>query len=367
VALPHLAGLPVPAEQARGKIENWVGFAQVPVGLAGPQRVHTSDGPLEVYVPMATTEGALVASYARGMSVLRDAGGAWARVIAEGLSQHPMLVYGSAAEALAAQALVPGLWGEFQAIVAQLSRHGRLLSAEPSLLGRRLILRLLFATGDAIGINMAAQASERIMALLAARSGAREAYVHGQDVEKRANARALVEGRGRNTIAEARLPAELVRRRLRVEPEALAAIARSYAFGFSQLGTTNWAVQTANGLSALFLACGQDVAYVTESASGWLELAVEPDGALYAALHLPNLILGTVGGGSQQGTAAECLAILGCRGAGRARRFAELTAAACLAGELSLMASFVAGDFVAAHERLGRNRPPADSPGSPGS
>lgn len=359
VHLPHLAGEPVPAESARGKVENWIGYAQVPVGLAGPLGVRGEAGDYEVYVPLATTEGALVASYSRGMAVLREAGGVWARVVDEGLSQHPLLVYGSAAEALAAREVAREAFAECADLVAGLSRHGRLIGLEPSPIGRRLLVRLLFFTGDAIGINMAAQASDRILELLAKRTGAREAYVHGQDVEKRANARALVEGRGRPTIAEARLPAELVRRRLRTEPAALEAIWRSYQVGFSQLGTTNWGIQTANGLAALFLACGQDVAYVTESATGWLELAVEPDGGLYAGLHLPNLILGTVGGGSQQGSAAECLSILGCLGAGRARRFAEVAAATCLAGDLSLMASFVAGDFVAAHERLGRNRPGA--------
>jgi hydroxymethylglutaryl-CoA reductase (NADPH) len=357
LALPHLSGLSVPAESARGKIENWIGYAQVPVGLAGPLRVLGEAGPYEVYVPLATTEGALVASYSRGMAVLREAGGVFARVIDEGLSQHPLLVYGDAAAALAAREVARAAFEECAALVASLSQHGRLLRLEPSLLGRRLLLRLVFSTGDAIGINMAAKASDLISRLLAERTGAREVYVHGQDVEKRANARALVEGRGRPTIAEARLPAELVRRRLKAEPAALEAIWKSYQVGFSQLGTANWGVQTANGLAALFLACGQDVAYVTESATGFLELAVEPDGALYAGLHLPSLILGTVGGGSQQGTAAECLSILGCSGAQRARRFAEVAAAACLAGDLSLMASFVAGDFVAAHERLGRNRP----------
>jgi hydroxymethylglutaryl-CoA reductase (NADPH) len=116
-------------------------------------------------------------------------------------------------------------------------------------------------------------------------------------------------------------------------------------------------VQGANGLAALFLACGQDVAYVVESATGHLELAVTEAGDLYACVHLPSLVVGTVGGGTGQGTAVECLAILGCEGAGTARRFAEIAAATLLAGDLSLMASFTAGDFVAAHERLGRNRP----------
>jgi hydroxymethylglutaryl-CoA reductase (NADPH) len=355
--LPHLAGEPVPFEQARGNIENLVGFAQVPVGLAGPQRVDTHLGVREVAMPMATTEGAMVASYSRGMSVLREAGGARARVIAEGLSQHPILVYPDAAEAQAAAEVARGSFERFAALTAEGTRHGSLRALHAEQWGRRLILRLVFHTADAIGINMAAAAADRCCRELAERTGASEVYVHGQDVEKRANARALVEGRGRSVVVDASLPAELVRRRLRVAPEELERIGRTYATGFAAMGTQNWAVQTANGLAAMYLACGQDVAYVVESATGKLDLEVTPEGDLYVALHLPSLLVGTVGGGTGQGTAAECLAILGCQGAGKANLLAELMGAALLAGDLSLMASFCAGDFVAAHERLGRNRP----------
>jgi hydroxymethylglutaryl-CoA reductase (NADPH) len=110
-------------------------------------------------------------------------------------------------------------------------------------------------------------------------------------------------------------------------------------------------------LAAVFLACGQDVAYVTESATGFLELAPTAAGDLYASAHMPSMLVGTVGGGSGQGTAAECLALLGLQGAGSANLFAELLAATVLAGDLSLLASFCTHEFVAAHEKLGRNRP----------
>lgn len=356
--LEHLAGRPVDPRSARGKVENLVGYAQVPIGLAGPLLVHGAEGSYEVYVPLATTEGAMVASYSRGMAVLRAAGGVHARVVADGLSQHPMLVYADAAAALAAREVVAGAFAELAEIASRGTRHGRLLEARGEVLGRRLVVRLVFHTGDAIGINMAARAADAIARHLGERTGATEVHVHGQDVEKRANARALVEGRGRSAVAEAVVPAELVAERLRTTPERLESIARSYAFGFAGLGTQNWTVQSANGLAALMIACGQDVAYVTESATGYLDLARRPDGALHASVHLPSLLLGTVGGGSGQGTAAECLAILGAVGDGRAHRLAEVAAATVLAGDLSLMAAFTAGDFVDAHERLGRNRPP---------
>jgi hydroxymethylglutaryl-CoA reductase (NADPH) len=220
-----------------------------------------------------------------------------------------------------------------------------------------LIVRLVFTTGDAIGINMAAGATEAIARRIAEATGARASYVHGQDVEKRANARALIEGRGRSVVADVTVPRASLSELARTTPEELVAILRSYAVGFACLGTQNWLVQSANGLAAVMLACGQDVAYVAECAQGLLDFQVNDAGDLYASATLPSLLVGTVGGGAEKGTAAECLAILGCAGAGKANRFAELLGAVVLAGDLSLMAAFCAGEFVSAHERLGRNRP----------
>ena len=248
-------------------------------------------------------------------------------------------------------------------LTAGVTRHGALATVEPRVLGRRLVLRLSFETGDAIGINMAARAADLCSAEVARRTGAEARYVHGQDVEKRANALALLEGRGRSAVADVTVPRALVAEVLRTTPEDLAAIGRSYAVGFAQLVTQNWTVQAANGLAAVLLACGQDVAYLTECASGHLDLEVDRSGDLYAAVTLPSLLVGTVGGGSGQGTARECLRLLGCEGSGGADTFAEILAATVLAGDLSLMGAFCAHEFVAAHERLGRNRPPAGPSG----
>ncbi|MEM7309057.1 MAG: 3-hydroxy-3-methylglutaryl-CoA reductase [Planctomycetota bacterium] len=358
--LPHLAGAPVPPAEARGNIENPIGFVQVPVGLAGPLAIDGSAGERTVYVPMATNEGAMVASYSRGMKALAAGGAVRARVLKEGLTQAPILVYADVAAAQVAAREADGSLEAWRATVAGITRHGALAEVRTHVLGRRLVLALTFTTGDAIGINMAARATDLIAADLAARTGARERYVHGEDVEKRANARALLDGRGRTVVADARVPREALRRILRVEPEDLVRIQRSYAVGFAHLGTHNHLVQVANGLAAVLLACGQDVAYVAESAVGLLDFDVDERGDLQASATLPALLVGTVGGGSGKGTAAECLDILGVRGDGGANTFAEMLAATVLAGDLSLMASFCTHEFVAAHEALGRNRPDAE-------
>ncbi len=354
----HLAGQPVALEQARGKIENLVGFAQVPLGIAGPLRVDTSAGVRDVYVPMATTEGALVASYSRGMRLLAT-GRARARVVHHGLTQNPILVYADAERAIHAAKVADESFDHFRDIVANTTEHGRLIAVRPRPIGRRLIVSFSFHTGDAIGINMAARASDLCSADLASRTGATARYVHGQDVEKRANSHALAHGRGRSVVCDVEVTRENLLEQMRVTPEDLVAVARTYALGYADLGTHNWLVQAANGLAAVMIACGQDVAYVTESATGFLDFDLTANGDLYASVYLPALLVGTVGGGSGQGTAAECLALLGCAGTGKAAQFAEIIAATVLAGDLSLMAAFCAHEFVAAHERLGRNRPAA--------
>jgi hydroxymethylglutaryl-CoA reductase (NADPH) len=352
--------VPVATEAARGKIENLVGFAQVPLGIAGPLCLDTGHGPREVYVPMATTEGAMVASYSRGMKVLTAAGTARARVLREGLTQRPILVYADAAAAARALALVPELTAPLERLTASTTSHGRLVDVKGELAGRRLVLCLEFTTGDAIGINMAARAADACARLVAERTGPEAFYVHGEDVEKRANARALHEGRGRSVVCDVLVPQEVLARHLRVSPAQLVAIHRTYEVGFARLATQNHLVQSANGLAGVFLACGQDVAYVTECATGLLELEQRPTGELYASAQLPSMLVGTVGGGTGQGTAAECLDLLGVRVPGGANLLAEILAATVLAGDLSLLASFCTHEFVAAHERLGRNRPGAN-------
>lgn len=356
-ALPHLAGQPVPLDSARGNIESLIGYVQAPLGLAGPLVVDTAAGRREVYVPMATNEGAMVASYTRGMRLLAAGGGARARVVREGLTQNPLFEYADAARAIAARDVVQRSFAEYAALVAGTTRHGELVEVHPRVVGNRLIVELVFTTGDAIGINMAARATDLVASRIEEQTSARMRYVHGQDVEKRSNSRALFAGRGRSVVADVTVPRAALAELARVTPEALVAIGAAYHVGFAQLGTHNWLVQSANGLAAVLLACGQDVAYLTECANGQLDFQVTASGDLYASASLPSLLVGTVGGGSGKGTAHECLRILGCAGAGHANTFAEILAATVLAGDLSLMASFCAHEFVAAHERLGRNRP----------
>jgi hydroxymethylglutaryl-CoA reductase (NADPH) len=291
------------------------------------------------------------------MRLLAAAGGARSRVVVVGLTQAPVFVYADARRALAARITVLAAERELAALVVTTTRHGRLTRVAADVVGRRLVVELTFTTGDAIGINMAARATDLVARRIAKSTRALEWALHGQDVEKRANARAAYAGRGRSVVCDATVPRPVLAALARTTPEALRALWHTYQVGFARLGTQNQCVQSANGLAAVLLACGQDVAYLTECATGFLDLDVTRAGDLYVSVTLPSLLVGTVGGGSQKGTAAECLALLGCTGPGSAETFAEICGAVVLAGDLSLMAAFATHEFVAAHEKLGRNRP----------
>jgi hydroxymethylglutaryl-CoA reductase (NADPH) len=126
--------------------------------------------------------------------------------------------------------------------------------------------------------------------------------------------------------------------------------------GTIQTGSIGAQGHYANGLAALFIATGQDAACVSEASVGITRMEVTADGGLYAAVTLPNLIVGTVGGGTGLPTQRECLELMDCYGSGKARKFAEICAAVVLSGELSIAAALSVGHFTSAHQKLGRKK-----------
>jgi hydroxymethylglutaryl-CoA reductase (NADPH) len=358
-----------PSEQMRGKVENPIGAAQVPLGVAGPLLVCGEHARGLFYVPMATTEGALVRSYERGMVALTRAGGATVRIDVDENRASPLFVLGGVAEAAEFAAAVGRRFDEIRAQAESTTRHGRLLRLECRPLGRAVAVTFCYATGDAHGMNMIARATERACRWIV-EQGLAPAYalMSGLESEKRASGALLPGGKGKRVVAGARLPARLVRAYLHVEPADLGELWRRTVLGHLQAGALGYNGQLANGLAALYIACGQDVANVANSAVGITSFEVTPEGDLYAAVTLPSLTVATVGGGTGLGTARECLAMLGCADArGGAAKLAEIAAAMALAGELSMGAAIASGEFVAAHETYGRNRPePEPAPAAGG-
>jgi hydroxymethylglutaryl-CoA reductase (NADPH) len=357
-ALPLVGAGAIPGPAMRGNIENAIGAAQVPLGVAGPLRVRGEHADGTFYVPFATTEGALVRSYERGMVAVTRSGGAEVRVLHDENRAAPVFSFADLAEAAVFARAIPDLLPELRTAAEATTRHGKLLRVEPRVVGRDVMLTFSYSTGDAGGMNMLARATDAACALLAERfSPASWLLLSGGEGEKRAASDLLGGGKGKSVVAAARLPAAVVRAVLGVEPEGLTALWRRTVVAHFESGTIGHNGHYANGLAAIFIACGQDVANIVNASVGVSTLELERDGGLYASVHLPSLTVATVGGGTGIGTAPECLAVLGCRGDGTALKLAEIVAATLLAGELSFSAALTGGEHARAHEQYGRNRP----------
>jgi len=340
------AGRPTPGSLVNN-IENLVGFAQVPVGVIGPLRINGIEAHGDFFVPMATSEGALVASYHRGAYVISHAGGAAAMCLTETISRAPCFVFKSTFEACSflefAMEESPG----FQERIARTSGHCRFMELRSALAGRNLFLAFDYQTGDAAGQNMVTMATEVLCRHLVEKAPIKPAewYIEGNmSGDKKATMLSFLSARGKKVIAEVVIPAALLKKTIHVTPLQMVRYGHAAMLGGTQSGSIGVQGHYANALAAMFIACGQDAACVAEP------------GDLYASVTLPNVIVGTVGGGTHLPTARECLAMLGCVGDGTARKFAEICAATVLAGEISIMGALASGEFARAHAKYARQR-----------
>jgi hydroxymethylglutaryl-CoA reductase (NADPH) len=370
-ALAHVGASTLPGPELRGKVENPVGAAQVPLGIAGPLLVHGRHAAGIFYVPLATNEGALVRSYERGMVAITRAGGATTHLYQDENRVAPVFFLDSVAEAAEFVAALADHLPAIRAAAESTTRHGKLLRLEPRPVGREVMVAFCYSTGDAHGMNMIVRATDEACRWIVAHTRARRYYVFsGLDGEKQAGGGLLAGGKGKRVVAGARLPAPLVRAYLHSSPEAMVDLWHHTVLGKLQAGAIGYNGHLANGLAALFIACGQDVGNLVNSAVATTHFELTSEGDLYASVTLPSLTLATVGGGTGIGTARECLAMLGCAGdqaMGGARKLAEVCAATLLAGELSMGGALASGEFVDAHEAYGRNRPAVEDTPEAGS
>ncbi len=359
--LPELTGeAPHPdPDSLRGQIEHFIGMARVPVGLIGPLRIAGLNVRDDVYVPLATSEGALVASYDRGARLISQAGGVTCLLTQEQVQRAPAFVFETIADAAHFAVWAVDQVDTFREVAARETAHGRLLDMMTHVEANHVYLIFGYHTGDAAGQNMVTFCTAAVCRDIIERTPVQPTYwflESNMSGDKKATAMSFLQGRGRNVTAEVRLPRALVQRGLRTTPERMADYWRISFVAGVQTGSIGVSGHIANGIAALFLACGQDVACVSEASVGITRMELR-DGDLVCALTLPNLIVGTVGGGTRLGTAAECLRIMGCEGSGKAGRFAEICAAVALAGEISIVGALCAGEFDRAHRHLGRRGP----------
>ena len=358
----HLAGEGDGIDPASltGNTESLVGFAQIPVGVMGPLRINGSAAHGDFYVPLATTEGALVASFQRGARLISESGGATALCLTEAVTRGPAFVFNTTIESGRFLAHVLDSADDIGRAVESSSRYAKLLDLTPSLVGKEVFILFQFSTGDAAGQNMVTLATEAICRQLIEGSPVKPVswFVEGNlSGDKKATHLAFQMTRGKRVVSEAIVPAALVQKVLHTTPQQIKRYWEVALLGGLQSGSIGIQGHVANGITALFLACGQDVACVSEAAVGLLRFDVTDAGDLYISLTLPTVMVGTVGGGTHLPTARECLEMLGCYGAGHARKFAEICGVTALAGELSIAGALAAGEFSAAHATFGRAGP----------
>jgi len=338
-------------------IENFIGCVRLPVGVAGPLRVNGLFAQGDYYIPLATTEAALVASYSRGAQLISEAGGCTAMLLNEGMSRAPGFAFTTLEEAGVFIVWALSNLEQFKREAEGTTRHGQLIDMRITVEGNHVYLNFEFTTGDASGQNMVTIATEAICTYIQAHSPVlpRYSFIEANlSGDKKASAQSFLSVRGRKVTAEVILPTELIAHRLRTTPVQMVNYWRMSAIGGVLTGTLGVHGHYANGLAALYIACGQDAACVAESAVGVTRFEVTEQGELYAAVTLPNLTVGTVGGGTGLPSQRACLEIVGLAGPGKAAALAEVCAGLCLAGELSIIGALCAGEFAQAHRRLAR-------------
>jgi hydroxymethylglutaryl-CoA reductase (NADPH) len=359
VALEHAATYSVDPATLTGNVEQFVGVAQVPVGLAGPLLVDGEHAQGEFYVPLATAEGTLVASYNRGMRLLHEAGGVTTTIMADHMQRAPAFLFASAREARSFAAWLDDHYDEIKAAAETTTRSGRLQEIEKYSAGRILYTRFNYTTGDAAGQNMTGKATQ------AACQWIRE---HHPDIEhhflesnfatdKKTSQINMLRTRGKRVIAEATIPNELFHRIMRSDSELMYRARQVSNLGGFMSGVNNNGAHSANGITAMFIATGQDAANVAESSAAFVYAELRENGDYYYAVTIPSLIVATYGGGTGLATQREYLEMLGCYGKDKVRKFTEIVAATVLCGELSLGSAIVAEEWVASHDLYGRNRP----------
>ncbi len=359
--LKHLEQSAVDPGLTKGNIENIIGFSQVPVGVMGPIAVNGSHARGEFFVPLSTTEGALVASYNRGARAITLSGGANVLIYRDMIQRAPLFVLKNVFMAAEFIKWFDSSFEILRKIAGDTTAHGVLESFHSFVQGRIVFIRLNYSTGDAMGMNMVTKATHEICNYIQGNFPIEQFVIESNmAVDKKPSAINTILGRGKSVTAEVFFTEKVISRLLRTTASEIDLAYKRQVAGGQTGGVLGSNGHVANGLAAIFLACGQDLANLSESCVGYIYTeTIGKD--LYVSLNMPSLIIGTVGGGVSLPTQKECLEIMDCYGDGKARKFAEIVAATLLAGEISLAASLVAGDFVSAHEKYGRNRPVVNS------
>ncbi|AKB17902.1 MULTISPECIES: hydroxymethylglutaryl-CoA reductase (NADPH) [unclassified Methanosarcina] len=362
----HIQNFSLDVETVTKKnIENMIGAVQIPLGVAGLLKVNGEYAGSEYYIPLATTEGALVASVNRGCSVITKSGGANVRVFEDEMTRAPVFKLESLERTKKFYDWVkrPEVFEQMKEVAEKTTRFGKLLSVKPFVTGTYVYLRFSYDTKDAMGMNMVTIATDAVMHLIEDEFGAQPVTLSGNMcTDKKPASISTILGRGKTVVAEVTIPEEIVKETLKCTPESMFEVNYSKnLLGSARAGAIGFNAHAANVIAAVYLACGQDVAHVVEGSTAIMSMELTKYGEIHCSITLPALPVGTVGGGTGLGTQRDCLNILGVAGAGdtpgiNSRKFAEIVASAVLAGEISLIGAQAAGHLARAHAQLGRGK-----------
>ncbi len=357
-SLEHVGSYSVDPSTLTGNVEHFTGVAQVPIGVAGPLLVNGEHAQGEFYVPLATAEGTLVASYNRGMRLLHEAGGVTVTVVEDHMQRAPSFLFPSAREARAFNEWLTEHFDEIKAVAEETTTTGKLQDIERYHASRILYTRFNYTTGDAAGQNLTGKATQAACHWIVEQYPAIERFFLESNfaTDKKTSQVNVLRTRGKRVVAEATIPDALLRDVMRSDTNLIYRARQVSNLGGFMAGVNNNGSHSANGITAMFIATGQDAANVAESSAALVYAELRENGDYYYSITIPSLIVATYGGGTHLGTQRECLEMLDCYGKGKVRKFAEIVAATVLCGEISLGSAIVAEEWVSAHDLYGRNR-----------
>ena len=359
VPLHHTSQYSFDPKVTQGNIENFTGVVQVPLGFAGPLHIKGEHAQGEFLIPLATTEGTLVASYNRGMKALNLSGGVTCTVQDDHMQRAPVFIFDNAREARAFRFWVDERLADIRRAAEATTGSGKLSYIDTYLASKFAFLRFNFRTGDAAGQNMVSRATFAACEWILEHYGGkvRRFFLESNlATDKKPSHMNLLHSRGKRVTAECTIRREVLQEVLHAEPESLACHWGVANVGSFLSGANNNGLHSSNAIAAMFIATGQDVANVAEGTSGIIYLELTPERDLYVSITIPSLIVATHGGGTGLPTQRECLQVLGCLGAGKVHKLAEIVAGVVLAGEISLAAAISSLEWVPSHEKHGRNR-----------
>ncbi len=362
IEVPHLSDSRLD-DQIHHNIESYIGSVEIPIGLAGPLLFNEKKGSDFVYAPAGTLEGALVASMNRGSKVVSKSGGFNAVVLHQRMVRSPMFIFKNLEECVIFKNWVENNFEAIKNVAEQYSNHANLKSISAFIASRSVHLKFIYSTGDASGQNMTttctSHATHWVNENFQKKCGIKpvQFVIEGNAAtDKKVSHYSINQGRGIHVIAECELSDREIEKVLRVKSEDMLRALRQSQTMSRLDGMIGYNINITNAIAAIFVATGQDLASIHESGVGILNMEKTEHG-LYCTLHLPSLVIGTIGGGTQLLRQNEALRMMDCVGKGKVERFAKLIAGFALALEVSTFAAIVGGQFAKVHEKIGRNKP----------